>query len=99
MKTIVVYYSMGGNTAYAAGRIADALGAQMGSYTHRANSFHCYERDFAMLDGYCARIRAGDVDAERDDLTFSYADDWSEQMRDAQPEIRAKVDALRGGAH
>ena len=27
MKTIVVYYSMGGNTAYAAGRIADALGA------------------------------------------------------------------------
>ena len=29
MKTIVVYYSMGGNTAYAAGRIADALGADM----------------------------------------------------------------------
>ncbi len=27
MKTIVVYYSMGGNTEYAAGRIADALGA------------------------------------------------------------------------
>ena len=27
MKTIVVYYSMGGNTAYAAGRIVDALGA------------------------------------------------------------------------
>ncbi len=27
MKTIVVYYSMGGNTAYAAGRIADALRA------------------------------------------------------------------------
>ena len=27
MKTIVVYYSMGGNTEYAAGRIADALDA------------------------------------------------------------------------
>ena len=79
-------------------RIADALGAGMGSYTHRANSFHCYARDFAMLDGYCARIRAGEVDAERDDLTFSYADDWAEQMRDAREEIAAKVEALRMGS-
>ena len=79
-------------------RIADALGAGMGSYTHRANSFHCYARDFAMLDGYCARIRAGEVDAERDDLTCSYADDWAEQMRDARQEIAAKVEALRMGS-
>ena len=27
MKTVIVYYSMGGNTEYAAGRIAGALGA------------------------------------------------------------------------
>ena len=79
-------------------RIADALGVEMGAYTHRANSFHCYERDFAMLDGYCARIRAGEVDCERDDLTFSYADDWAEQMEDARPEIAAKVDALKMGS-
>ena len=78
-------------------RIADALGAEMGSYTHRANSFHCYERDFSMLDGYCARIRAGEVDCERDDLTFSYADDWAEQMADAREEIAAKVEALKMG--
>ena len=79
-------------------RIADALGVRMGTYTHRANSFHCYERDFAMLDGYCARIRAGEVDCERDDLTFSYADDWAEQMADAQEEIAAKVEALKMGS-
>ncbi len=78
-------------------RIADTLDTEMGSYTHRANSFHCYARDFAMLDGYCARIRSGEVDAERDDLTFSYADDWAEQMLDAQEEIRAKVAALKSG--
>lgn len=38
-------------------RIADELGVEMGTYTHRANSFHCYERDFELLDGYCSRIR------------------------------------------
>jgi len=76
-------------------RIAQTLGVEMGTYTHRANSFHCYARDFAMLDGYCARIRNGEVDAERDDLTFSYADDWAEQMEDAREEIREKVEALK----
>ena len=79
-------------------RIADTLGVEMGTYTHRANSFHCYARDFAMLDGYCARIRAGEVDCERDDLTFSYEDDWIEQMRDAQDEIRHKVASLKTGS-
>ena len=79
-------------------RIADTLGVGMGSYTHRANSFHCYARDFGMLDGYCARIRGGEVDCERDDLTFSSEDDWAEQIRDAQEEIREKVDALRMGS-
>ena len=29
MKTLIVYYSMGGNTAYAARRIAQALGAEI----------------------------------------------------------------------
>ena len=58
----------------------------------------CYERDFAMLDGYCARIRAGEVDCERDDLTFSYEDDWAEQMEDAREEIAEKVKALKMGS-
>ena len=79
-------------------RIADTLGAEMGAYTHRANSFHCYARDFAMLDGYCARIRRGDVeDCESDELTFSYAEDWAEQMLDAQADIAEKVAALKLG--
>ena len=76
-------------------KIADELGVEVGTYTHRANSFHCYERDFEMLDGYCARIRAGEVDAKRDDITYSYYDDWAEQMEDARDEIAEKVRSLR----
>ena len=37
-------------------RVADELGVEMGVYTHRANSFHCYEKDFDPLEGYCKRI-------------------------------------------
>lgn len=70
-------------------RIADELGAEMGSYTHRANSFHCYERDFGMLKGYCRRIR------EDDELCFMYEGDWEEQMREAEPEILAAAEELR----
>lgn len=71
-------------------RIADELGVEVGSYTHRANSFHCYERDFEMLNGYCNRIESTDIE----DLTYSYYDDWKEQMEDAKEEIAQKVKAL-----
>ena len=73
-------------------KIADELGVEVGPYTHRANSFHCYERDFEMLDGYCKRI---DNYNGRDEITYSYYDDWAEQMEDAREEIAAKVAALR----
>ena len=36
--------------------MADRLGIEIGSYTHRANSFHCYKKDFPLLKGYVARI-------------------------------------------
>ena len=70
-------------------RIADKLGVEMGTYTHRANSFHCYERDFDMLDGYVDRIAHGS------DVTYSYADDWKELMEEARPEIAKKVEFLK----
>lgn len=70
-------------------RIADELGIEVGTYTHRANSFHCYERDFAMLDGYCNRIEDGS------DVTYSYYDDWIDQMEDAKEEIAQKVEVLK----
>lgn len=73
-------------------KIADALGLPVGSYTHRANSFHCYERDFDLLKGYVDRIATGDVD----DLCYDYEGDWDELMEEAKESIAKKVESLRG---
>jgi len=70
-------------------RIAETLGVPVGSYTHRANSFHVYERDYAMFDGYVRRINEGG------ELSYCYTDDWDELMEDAKPEIAKMVEELR----
>lgn len=69
-------------------RIADALGYEMGSYTHRANSFHCYEKDYPMLNGYIKRMNEGNV-------TYDYVGDWEELMEEAKPEIAEMVEELK----
>ena len=70
-------------------KIADELGIEVGTYTHRANSFHCYEKDFPLLEGYVKRI----VDGE--DLTYNYVGEWDELMEDAKAEIAEKVERLK----
>jgi len=70
-------------------RIADALGAPVGSYSHRANSFHVYERDYDMFDGYIRRIKAGG------ELAFDYTGDWQDQMEEAKPGIAKMVEELK----
>ena len=70
-------------------RIADTVGVPVGSYTHRANSYHVYERDYAMFDGYIRRIKAGD------ELTYYYEGDWDEQMEEAKEAIANMVIELK----
>ena len=70
-------------------RIADTLGIPVGAYTHLANSFHVYERDYNMFEGYVRRIKAGG------ELAFCYDGDWDELMEDAKPEIAKMVGELR----
>ncbi len=72
--------------------VADGVGVGMGTYVHRANSFHCYERDFEMLKGYVARIKAAD---DLEDICYDYEDGWKEMMEDYQPEIAAQVEELK----
>ena len=72
-------------------RIAKELNVEIGTYTHRANSYHCYERDFEMLDGYVKRIEESDLE----DLTYSYEDDWKDLMEEYQDEIATKVANLK----
>jgi len=70
-------------------RIADELGLPVGSYTHRANSFHVYERDYEMFDGYVRRIKGGG------ELAYDYDGNWDEMMEDAKPEIAKMVEELK----
>lgn len=71
--------------------IAKELGVEVGTYTHRANSFHCYEKDYALLDGYCKRLSSGDFD----DVTYDYEDGWKDMMEAVQPEIAKRVEELK----
>ena len=72
-------------------QIADELGIEIGTYTHRANSFHCYEKDYNMLEGYCKRI----IEEELDDLTYDYTDEWEDLMEEYKPEIADMVKTLQ----
>lgn len=73
-------------------RIADELGYEVGTYTHRANSFHCYAADYKMLDGYVERYLSG---AE---TTYDYVGEWDELMAEARPEIEEMVKELKSHA-
>ena len=70
-------------------RIAQELGVDVGTYTHRANSFHCYEKDYGMLHGYCNRIR------HHKDSVYNYDPDWKELMEDEIENINKEVEVLK----
>lgn len=73
-------------------RIADELGVEMGTYTHRANSFHCYEKDFDLLEGYVNRLKSG---VPFEDLCYEYDGDWQELMEDYKDKLVEKVNDLK----
>ena len=71
-------------------RIGDQLGLEVGTYTHRANSFHVYEADYAALKSNVERFVRGDQ------CTYYYSGDWCEMMKEAQEEIAETVARLKG---
>lgn len=73
-------------------KVADELGVEMGTYTHRANSFHCYEKDFERLDKYHELIETESLY----DLTYNYVGDWDEMMAEERPAIAKMVEELKG---
>lgn len=76
-------------------QIADELGVEMGEYTHKALSFHCYQRDYAMLDGYAKRIKNATDNHRENELAYCYEGDWKEMMEESEPEILSAVNELR----
>lgn len=71
-------------------RLADELGVEVGTYTHRANSFHAYERDFKALEYAVQRIKMKDEPKP----AICYKHGWDELMEEAKPEIRKKIEEL-----
>jgi len=64
-------------------KIADELGVAMGSYTHRSHSYHCYERDFQMLQQYADAIE----NKSFEDITYEYEGFFKDLMEEAKPGI------------
>ena len=64
-------------------RIAGELGVKVGTYTHRANSMHCYEKDFALIEGYIKGING----RAEDELTYDYEGFYKEIMQEEIPAI------------
>ena len=67
--------------------LAGALGIPVGTYTHRANSFHCYEsnKNYEMLEGFVNAIESGR------EVTYNFAGDFEDQMEEAKPLIAKMV--------
>jgi len=72
-------------------KIAAALGVPVGSYTHRANSYHAYSRDFGMLEQYAQAIAGKSVS----EITYEYEDFFQELMEESVPAILAQVSELK----
>lgn len=76
--------------------VADKLGIKVGTYTHRANSFHVYEKDYSlfrsMVDTISKEIEHYDF---LDKLAYNYCDEWKEIMESEIPKIEAKVMAQK----
>ena len=71
-------------------RIADALGVKIGTYTHRANSFHCYSKDYDLLKGYIRRIKDNPQNTP-----YDYVGEWKDEMEEYIPDIMDSVEELK----
>ena len=72
-------------------KVAAELNVKVGSYTHRSNSMHCYEKDFTLLEGYIKGIKERSVD----ELTYEYEGFFKDMMEEEVPSIMEMVEAQR----
>lgn len=76
-------------------KVADILDLEVGTYVHRANSFHIYEDNFkdvkSFLDKYTNK------EYKHEDFCYYYLgeDGWKEMMDEAIPFIMNKVEKLK----
>lgn len=75
--------------------VAKILDVKVGCYVHQANSFHCYERDFELLEAYYERLK--NTGYKVNDVSYHYEDDWKEQMNEEITNIMESVKKLKEG--
>jgi thymidylate synthase len=74
-------------------KVADELGVEIGTYTHRANSYHCYSRNYVLLENFINRLK----NTFAYDNAYSYKDEWKELMDDEIPNILNSINKLKEG--
>jgi len=72
-------------------KVAKELGVETGTYTHRSNSMHCYEKDFQMLTNFVKAIN----EKPYADLCYDYKGEWDEIMNAEIPNIMQLVEELK----
>ena len=72
-------------------KVAGELGVGIGTYTHRSNSMHCYEKDFPLLTNFVKAIN----EKQSEDICYNYLDDWDELMKGEIPGINKLVKELK----
>ena len=72
-------------------KIAKELGVETGTYTHRSNSMHCYEKDFPLLKNFANALAS----KKSEELCYNYKGDWDELMETEIPGIRQLVEDLK----
>lgn len=69
-------------------QIANTLGVEVGEYLHIAYSYHVYEQDAALLEGYVRRLMADP------NSTYRYKGEFDELMDEAKDQVAALVNSL-----
>ncbi len=72
-------------------KAADGPGVPAGSYTHRADSYHAYEKTFRMPEQYAGAIRTKPIG----ELTDEYEGFYKEMTEESVPGILAAVEKLK----
>jgi len=72
-------------------KIAGELEVGVGTYTHRSNSMHCYEKDFQLLKNFTRAI----AERPEEDLCYDYSGDWDDLMKGEIPGILKLVEELK----
>ena len=99
LNTTVVFRSNDGVKAFAmnsfaiallAHKIANEVGVEVGTYTHIANSFHAYKKDWDTLNSYVKMF----VSRKPEDLYYTY-EDYLEAKEEHEEEYREACEKRR----